>query len=438
MAVFIQRPSGNWQARIRRDGWPAQSKTFPRKADAEAWATKIERDMDTQSFIPADTASKTTFEALAGRYAAEVLPKQRGAKTVGYKLNFLVEHFGELNLMAITPARLAAWRDQRLTKVGNQTVRHELGLISRVFKAAEIDWGIPLPNGNPVSKVRKPSAPAHRTRRLQPGEYELLVAALGECAQAEAMLLAFDLAIETAARRSELLSLQWQDVSLQARKARLRGIDGRETKNGDAYREVPLSPGAVAALQARAQRLQADNPKVSATKLLKGPVLGISASLLTQAWDGAVKRARRKHLGRVLVQRLVADHGLGDATAAKQLAALIYKKKEPLPITRELWAELEAEDQTLKDLHWHDLRHEATSRLAERLEMHELMKVTGHKSSTMLAAYYHPDASRLAEKIDPKAQVAAELAKLLQTADETALRRALEAITASKQPEISG
>lgn len=438
MAVFTQRPSGNWQVKIRREGWPAQSKTFARKADAEAWVRKIERDMDTQSFIPADTASRTTFKTLAGRYETEVLPKQRGAKTVGYQLAFLVKEFGELNLMAITPAKLSAWRDERLASVGNQTVRHELGLISRVFKAAETDWGIPLPNGNPVAKVRKPSAPAHRTRRLQPGEYELLVESLRQCGQAEAMLLAFDLAIETAARKSELLSLQWQDVSLQARKARLRGVDGRETKNGDAYREVPLSPGAVAVLQARAQRLQADNPEVSSAKLLKGPVLGISASLLAQAWDGAVKRARRQHLGRLLVQRLVADHGLGEAAAAKQLSALFYKKKEPLPLTRELWAELNAEDETLTDLHWHDLRHEATSRLAERLEMHELMKVTGHKSSTMLAAYYHPDASRLASKIDPAAQVAAELAKVLQTADEAILRRALETIRASKRPEISG
>lgn len=438
MAVFTQRPSGNWQAKIRRDGWPAQSKTFPRKADAEAWATKIEREMDTQSFIPADTASRTTFKALAERYAASVLPKQRGAKTAGYQLAFLVKEFGDLNLMAITPAKLSAWRDQRLASVGNQTVRHELGLISRIFKAAEVDWGIPLPNGNPLSKVRKPSAPAHRTRRLRPGEYELLVESLGECAQDEVMLLAFDLAIETAARKSELLSLQWQDMSLKARKARLRGVDGRETKNGDVYREVPLTPGAVSVLERRAKRLQAENPEVSASRLLKGSVLGISASLLTQAWDGAVKRARRKHLGRALVQRLVADHGLAEAAAAKQLSALIYKKKEPLAITRELWAELEAEDQTLTDLHWHDLRHEATSRLAERLEMHELMKVTGHKSSTMLAAYYHPDASRLAAKIDPAAQVAADLAKLLQTADEATLRRALEAVTAAKLASISG
>ncbi len=52
------------------------------------------------------------------------------------------------------------------------------------------------------------------------------------------------------------------------------------------------------------------------------------------------------------------------------------------------------------DLHFHDLRHEATTRLAEKLEMHELMKVTGHKTTRMLARYYHPRAADLAKKLD--------------------------------------
>ena len=53
----------------------------------------------------------------------------------------------------------------------------------------------------------------------------------------------------------------------------------------------------------------------------------------------------------------------------------------------------------IENLHFHDLRHEATSRLAEKLQMHELMKVTGHKTASMLARYYHPRAEDLAKKI---------------------------------------
>jgi integrase len=53
----------------------------------------------------------------------------------------------------------------------------------------------------------------------------------------------------------------------------------------------------------------------------------------------------------------------------------------------------------ITDLTFHDLRHEATSRMAEKLALHELMKVTGHKDTKMLARYYHPRPEDLARKL---------------------------------------
>lgn len=53
----------------------------------------------------------------------------------------------------------------------------------------------------------------------------------------------------------------------------------------------------------------------------------------------------------------------------------------------------------ISNFRFHDLRHEATSRLADRLQMHELGKVTGHKSPRMLMRYYHPRAEDLAKKL---------------------------------------
>ena len=47
----------------------------------------------------------------------------------------------------------------------------------------------------------------------------------------------------------------------------------------------------------------------------------------------------------------------------------------------------------------HDLRHEATSRMAALLQMHELAKVTGHRDPRMLMRYYHPRAEDLAKKL---------------------------------------
>ncbi len=62
-------------------------------------------------------------------------------------------------------------------------------------------------------------------------------------------------------------------------------------------------------------------------------------------------------------------------------------------------ANLQCDDIFLRYLRFHDLRNEATSRLAEIFPMHELTKITGHKDPRMLMRYYHPKAEDLALKM---------------------------------------
>jgi integrase len=54
----------------------------------------------------------------------------------------------------------------------------------------------------------------------------------------------------------------------------------------------------------------------------------------------------------------------------------------------------------LGNLHFHDLRHTGTSRMAAKLpNVIELAAVTGHTSLQMLKRYYHPQAHELAKKL---------------------------------------
>jgi integrase len=54
----------------------------------------------------------------------------------------------------------------------------------------------------------------------------------------------------------------------------------------------------------------------------------------------------------------------------------------------------------IANLRFHDLRHTATSRLAEKLpNVIELASVTGHQTIQMLKRYYHPSAEALAKKL---------------------------------------
>jgi integrase len=384
MANLTQRTNGKWQAKIRRTGWPDQSKSFKTREDAKKWATAMEREMDIGAFVNRNDAERTTFESAANRYIKEVVPTKRSGERDVYKIKALIEQFGKYSLASINPAMLSDYRDQRLKVVAPQTVVHEINMLSRIFKACSMDWGIALPQGLPTALVRKPAVNNARDRRLDPFEWEKLKESLKECTS-PLPLAVVEFAIETAARQSEILSLVWQEVDLKKQTARLRGLDGEKTKNNDPFRDIPLTKRAVEILSALPRQI-------------KGKVFPASQNSIKKSWQRSVDRARKRYVHETLQETLLAA-GMDEKAVLAEIRALIYKKKTPLPLTRQTIAEIELSDKTLVDLHFHDLRHEAISRLAEKLQLHELMKVTGHKSSAMLARYYHPKASELALKI---------------------------------------
>jgi integrase len=390
MATLKQRTSGWWQAVIRRKGQPLQSKTFAKKIDAEAWARDVENKMDRSVFVDRSLAESTTFTDAASRYVKEVLPSKRSGDRDKYRLKSLTEEFGAYSLATITPSMISTFRDKRLALgLSAQSVVHDINMMSRIFKTAVLDWGIPLASV-PTSLVRKPAVSNARTRRLVADEEIRLLAAIdqGENPWVKPIVI---LAIETAARQSELLSMTWKDVDLKKRIARLRGADGRELKNKDTFRDVPLSSRAVKVLDAL-------------PKTLRGPVFPVTAEAFKQSWQRAVRRARLTYEQETLLSRLVA-RGLLEKEAKTETRKVLVlggrKPAKPTPPrteTLKITAAL-ADDPLLVDLHFHDLRHEATTRLAEKLQIHELMKVLGHKSTKMVARYYHPRAEDLAKKL---------------------------------------
>ncbi len=381
----IQKRSGNWQVKIRRGGWPVQTRTFDVREDAEKWARALEREMDVGSFIQRDDSERVTFAQAAKRYEQEILPEKRGRVQDASRLRQLVRAFGPYSLIALTNIRIAEYRDQRLKQISPQSVVHELGVLTRVLKACVMDWGIMLPHGIPTAMVRKPKIRNERSRRLDPLEEQYLFEAIrnpGTQHPNPWTMALVVLALETAGRRSELLSLRWDEIDLNRRVARLRGADGGVTKNNEPWRDIPLSSRAVAMLK-------------ELPRSLDGRVLPMTPNAAQTSWERAVLRARQNYLHDILKQRLPAM-GLD---AESEIRALVFKKREPHAQTVKILTELNLRDKTLVDLHFHDLRHEATSRLADKLQMHELMKVTGHKTSKMLARYYHPRAEDLAAKI---------------------------------------
>lgn len=323
MATIRQRGS-KWQARIRVQGAASIEKSFTNKADAEAWAKVCEADMIRGLFIKrAD--EQTTLADLIDRYAAEVSATKRGKDAESYRLAmFKAAKMAKLSASRVTSTMTAAWRDERTREVSPGTVLRELQLLAHVFAVAERDWGIHLPNGNPVEKIRKPAPGKARERVLTSDERTKLLA---ECRKCRSPWIApvVEFALETAARRGEILSLRWADVNLATATARVDGKTGT--------RVIPLSTQGVALLRKL--------PKSSS-----GVVFPVTIETLKQAYERAVTRA-----------------GINDFT-------------------------------------FHDLRHDALTRLAGLgLNILELRAISGHTTANMLQRYVRIDPAQLARKL---------------------------------------
>jgi integrase len=324
----IRRLRGRWQAQVRRKGIPPRAKSFDAKSDAEKWARNLETELDRCGNLP-DTrlAERMTVRELLARYLMEITPTKRSASTETYRVQALMRRdIAHRTLAMLSSADIASYRDERLKVVSTSSVIRELNTIAHAFDVARKEWGVHLVQ-NPVRMIRRPAPPRGRDRRLNGDEEQSLLAA-ADAGRSPYMRPLIVLAIETAMRQGEMLSLTWNDVDLEKRIAHLD-----MTKNGES-RDVPLSSRALDALEALKQQ-QIDDRVVPSTK-----------SGVQQAWGHLRARAG------------------------------------------------------VSDFHFHDLRHEAVSRLLERgLNVIETATISGHKELRMLQRYSHLRAEDLVAKL---------------------------------------
>lgn len=224
-----------------------------------------------ESRVKKSEAVSYTLGKLLEKYKREITPRKKSATSEGYRIGKVVRNdIAKHSIYTISPDDVQSFLDELAGEGVSESGRRKYcALLSHVFNTAAKRWRLKVTN--PISSMELPAASKPRARRLEKNEetkiLKLLDKAKNKDGKTNPYLAAFvRLAIETAMRRGELLSLTWENVNLRKRIAFLP-----ETKNGDA-RGVPLSRAAVGVFRGL------PTPK-------QGAVLRISMSALRGAWD---------------------------------------------------------------------------------------------------------------------------------------------------------
>ncbi|AOU98323.1 hypothetical protein BI364_10430 [Acidihalobacter yilgarnensis] len=347
----LEKRGGSWRAIVRLKGFPVQRGTFDSKAEAQRWATLLERKLREQRKLGraddglAEAMQLTVGDALQ-RYALEIVPTKKNEDSKRSELS----RIRVIQAMRLSAMKLADVRGRdvsvfvrELEEGGRSpnTIRLYLATLSHCFTISAKEWGMEFLN-NPVQLVRKPRLPRGRERRLLNGEEsDLIEAALIVNPELADIII---LAIESAMRQGEILSMNASVVDFQRHTVFLA-----DTKNGE-RRTVPLTVRAEAAIGRQLARLAGR--------------------------EASGRRRGDEEPGQVRPLWNYTGEGL---------RASWQKARRRAGIT---------------GLTFHDLRHEATSRLFERgLNPMLIQTVTGHKTVQMLKRYTHLQAATLVQAV---------------------------------------
>lgn len=309
---------------------------------AVKWARGIEAQIDNGTLLPSEkfiNASKNTTTVF--KVAAEEYIKTH---TV-HKRNYKSETF-------IINKLISYWGHLPISAVGKEQVlqlRDELvsakragATINKYFNAISKIFQMlqnewSLKIDNPVKGIKRMTANPSRIKRINGETLEMLMQAASHCAP-PLFTQILKIALETGMRRGELMGLEWRDVDLKNRRVHLH-----MTKNS-MPRRIPLSRAAVAAFETI--------PKVHPDKIF--PV--------SLCWLRRYFEKTRAH------------------------AKINWLKQGTNPF---------------EDIRYHDIRHEALSRLSDAgLNVIELAHISGHRVLSMLQVYTHPSHEAIFAKLD--------------------------------------
>lgn len=338
MASIRKQKSGRWRVQVRRKGH-CLSETFLRRDDAKTWATETERQIDRgETPKPSRIAGLSTFGELIDLHIADMKEVGKApGRSKDATLRMLKRRLGRLRLEQLDRERLLRFGRERAAEgAGPVTLSVDIGYIKTIIVGAAAIHGLNI-SAEPVDLARAALSRLglvgksnERDRRPTEEELEKLFACFdGNERMTIPMSRIIKFAIATAMRQEEIFRITWSDFNVRTKMQWIRDRkDPRQKKGND--QQIPLLD-----------------------------VSGYDALGLIQE-----QRAIR---GNEDDRIFPYNHKSAGTAFTRACQAL-----------------------RIDDLHFHDLRHEGTSRLFEagfRIEHAAL--VTGHKDWKMLRRYTH-------------------------------------------------
>lgn len=331
----VQKRKNKWRVQVRRAGF-TESRTFHRKADADEWARATEHAID-KDIDPSTKriSRKSTFASLIDLHIEDMQavgkPLRRSKEAVLARLR---AELGDTPLSNLTRERLINYGRQRAKEgAGPATLAVDISFVGTVLTHAAAVHGVAI-NTESVALARVAlrrlglvGAGRERERRPTEAELEKLFTYFDANTRLTIpMTRVVKFAIATAMRLDEIFRIEWDTLDDRTRTIIVPDRKDPRKKDGNNQR-VPLLDAA-----------------------------GFDAYALLNE-----QRALRLN----------------------PPACFPYNPKSAGTAFQRACKELK-----IIDLHFHDLRHEATSRLFEAgLTIEQVPLVTGHKDWKMLKRY---------------------------------------------------
>ena len=338
MASIRRQKSGSWRVQVRRKG-RALSDSFIRYEDARNWAIEAERQIDRGETPQSSRLARVkTLGELIDLHVEDMKSVGKApGRSKDATLQMLKRELGKLTLADIDRERLVKFgRARAAAGAGPVTVSMDIGAIRLVVSHAAAVHGLPV-KVEPIDLARIAlkrlgliGKSNERDRRPTEEEIARLVAHFeGNERQLIPMGRIIQFAIATAMRQEEICRVTWSDLNARTKMLTIRDRKDPRAKKGNDQR-IPLLS-----------------------------VSGYDAFALIEE-----QRALRANDD----ERIFPFNH-------KSISTRFTRTCQELEI---------------EDLHFHDLRHEGTSRLFEAgFAIHQVALVTGHKDWKMLRRYTH-------------------------------------------------